>query len=599
MTAISLFHRPSFGSKIQGIKDQASLTALLASMFSFSVRFFLDVESTTNAQDMPSSKQFHQMALDQIDEILKGMEEDAPPLVVLQAMTLCGYNQLIGGVHGKGWRLVGSCVRIAYELRLHLIDYEAPIFTSDDAGYTHKWVAKEEQRRCWWAIWEMDVFASTVRRSPLAIDWTMNETYLPVDDELWFKNQHCQSCFLDPQPGERWKKLNKSGNKSPSAWLIVLSSIMRDAQSLSRGNLQGVRSEDNGTDQVAELQQYFRNVFRKKSPAADEQQPSFLGHALRSTVSTLPESLAYKGEALSFGSDDITPEPSSFKRPRGFWDAARYSIFLTIQLARFQIFHHYAFSEIASGTLFTENPVDPPFGWTVTRSSLQGSMRNCEGLRNCLEAADDIHAILTNVPEEHVKWVNPFLSSTVWLAASLQVLRKVYSLGTDTENESKFALLRLTCQRYQAFWGTPLTLISNIDCLESHLIHKRRIAAGMEARCNTKHHSPKPQLDRSSRECGEGEPGDLDMGVGFSDDPTSDVWRRQDSSVSLGDIDSIQTFLDAVPGFDTADLSAAFSTMPFLDMMPDGQSGLDECSVEYSPGCLNQSLYTNLDAADG
>ncbi|CAG9955831.1 unnamed protein product [Clonostachys rosea f. rosea IK726] len=459
MTAISLFHRPSFGSKIQGIKDQASLTALLASMFSFSVRFFLDVESTTNAQDMPSSKQFHQMALDQIDEILKGMEEDAPPLVVLQAMTLCGYNQLIGGVHGKGWRLVGSCVRIAYELRLHLIDYEAPIFTSDDAGYTHKWVAKEEQRRCWWAIWEMDVFASTVRRSPLAIDWTMNETYLPVDDELWFKNQHCQSCFLDPQPGERWKKLNKSGNKSPSAWLIVLSSIMRDAQSLSRGNLQGVRSEDNGTDQVAELQQYFRNVFRKKSPAADEQQPSFLGHALRSTVSTLPESLAYKGEALSFGSDDITPEPSSFKRPRGFWDAARYSIFLTIQLARFQIFHHYAFSEIASGTLFTENPVDPPFGWTVTRSSLQGSMRNCEGLRNCLEAADDIHAILTNVPEEHVKWVNPFLSSTVWLAASLQVLRKVYSLGTDTENESKFALLRLTCQRYQAFWAPSPSLI--------------------------------------------------------------------------------------------------------------------------------------------
>ena len=40
MTAISLFHKPSFGDKIQGIKTLSPLVAFLASMFSFSTRFY-------------------------------------------------------------------------------------------------------------------------------------------------------------------------------------------------------------------------------------------------------------------------------------------------------------------------------------------------------------------------------------------------------------------------------------------------------------------------------------------------------------------------------------------------------------------------------
>jgi hypothetical protein len=72
------------------------------------------------------------------------------------------------------------------------------------------------------------------------------------------------------------------------------------------------------------------------------------------------------------------------------------------------------------------------------------------------------------------------------LAASLQILRKVYGLGTEAETESKLALLRLTCQRYSLFWGTPLTLLRNVDSLERLLRHKRRLLAELEVRSAAK-----------------------------------------------------------------------------------------------------------------
>jgi hypothetical protein len=422
------------------------------------------------------------MATKAVEDALKDADDEAPSLAVLQAMVLCTFNELIRGVRGKGWRLLGSCVRVAYEQHLNLVDYGAATVPPNNESDIRQWVSKEEQRRCWWSIWEMDVFASTIRRCPLAIDWSMNETYLPIHDDSWFSNIYCQSSFLDMKPRERWKKLKKCDNQSPTAWFIVLSSIMRDAQTLARGTLQGIRSEWRGQDETTDLQQYFYNVFRKKSPVVGNKQLYFLSHALQQTVSAMPDALAYKGERLFSSADGVQePDSGSALAQEMSLDVSRYSIFLMTQLARFQIFHHYAFGEITSGTLFTENPPNPPFGWTSAPDPPSGSISNCEGLRNCLEAADNILFVLKNVPEWHVKWLNPFLASTVWLAASLQILRKVYALGKEDEAESKFSLLRLTCQRYSLFWGTPLTLLQNVDSLERRLRHRRDLMAQMEA----------------------------------------------------------------------------------------------------------------------
>ncbi|KAJ4142007.1 hypothetical protein NW754_014797 [Fusarium falciforme] len=404
MTAFSLFHRPTFGAK----DTDHHIPFYPGSPARFHVLRVDQVLSSVlrgggpDAGSLPSSDHFHKIATKALDDSLRETDDEVPSLSVLQAMVLCTFNELIRGVRGKGWRLLGSCVRVAYEQHLNLIDYGAPILPPRDEDGIRRWVGKEEERRCWWAIWEMDVFASTIKRCPLAIDWSVNEIYLPIPDRDWFNGQYRQSSFLHPQPGERWKRLKKCDNDSPTAWFIVLNSIMRDAQALARGSLQGIRSDWRGQDETTDLQQYFKNVFCKKSPVAGDQQLYFLSQALQQTVSSLPTKLTYQGERLfsHAQSAQAPPNSGSSAAQATLVDVARYSLFL--------------------------------------------------------------------------------MTHTVWLAASLQILRKVYGLGTEAETESKLALLRLTCQRYSLFWGTPLTLLRNVDSLEKLLRHKRRLLAELE-----------------------------------------------------------------------------------------------------------------------
>jgi hypothetical protein len=117
---------------------------------------------------------------------------------------------------------------MAYEMNLHLID-SARLRSRSSQQSTTNWVQDEESRRAWWSIWEMDVFASTVRRRPTALNWSQNETYLPSSDESWYENRPISGCLLHTSITKRWKVLESSRNRSPKAWFIVVNSLMRDA----------------------------------------------------------------------------------------------------------------------------------------------------------------------------------------------------------------------------------------------------------------------------------------------------------------------------------------------------------------------------------
>ncbi|KAF2815542.1 uncharacterized protein BDZ99DRAFT_198166 [Mytilinidion resinicola] len=481
MTSFSLFHQPSFGTKIQEIKNLLHLKALFASMFSFSARFATDRYQGTythEPQENLMHERFHVIALQCIREARDECGDGIPPLCVLQAMALSTFYQLTIGVRGRAWRLLGSCVRVAYELRLHLIDYEGQGPSSKAGIDLARWSANEERRRCWWAIWEMDVFASTIRRCPTAIDWSINDTYLPVTDEYWYNSRYHSSCFLEKKPMDRWKRLQKCNNESASAWFIVLNSIMRDAQVLSRGNMQGILPDSDPNNNVAQLTHYFRNNFRKKRSEEDSTKLTLLIHALRCTTSVLPDSLAYNGESLSFSTSPFVRANDQSDHDTKLLHSAKYGIYLMTQLARFMIYHHYAFGEISSGTIFADKPSSPTFGWTAAE---QQHPTNCEGLRNCLEAADNISAVTHRCADNHVRFVNPFLASTVWLATSLQILKKVVAPENHTElNASKSEVLKLSCHQYVQFWGTPLALLENLDTLEERLITRKNVSSHME-----------------------------------------------------------------------------------------------------------------------
>lgn len=463
MTDFSLFHRPSFGHKIQNIKNPGHLQALFASMFAYSAGFQIDDAADSN-HIRPSSwtldpMRFQNQALTLINTSLDECSDQPPSLCLLQAMILITFCELTKGVHGRAWRLLGSCVRVAYELHLHLIDYEACEEYSKVGRDLSRWVADEERRRCWWAIWKMDNFASVIRRCPTAIDWNMIDTYLPVSDESWFNNQFQRSCFLEKEPTARGEILKRCRNDGADAWLIVISSIMRDAQVLLRGNLRGVLLDVDPHNNFDQLLHYFHNSFCRKKTHEDSTRLKTLIRALRTATSNLPKFLVYDGEYLDFGFDFLAGIHNSEVKQL---HSAKYNIYLTMKLAQFMIYHHYAFGEIVSGVIFSEKD-------TKQRPDQQTS-ENALGLEQCLQAADDIYTLTFQCPEDHVKHVSPFLASTVWLSASLQVLRRLLGKRENLEEAlSKYAILRATCERFTTFWHTPLALLDNLDSLEARL----------------------------------------------------------------------------------------------------------------------------------
>jgi hypothetical protein len=96
----------------------------------------------------PALKDFYLIAKKHINEQLLDLESP-PPLLLLQAIVLTLFHDLIRSAEGKGWRVVGSLVHIAYELRLHLMDRNGGDASCDNPEL---WSAKEERHWTWWAI---------------------------------------------------------------------------------------------------------------------------------------------------------------------------------------------------------------------------------------------------------------------------------------------------------------------------------------------------------------------------------------------------------------------------------------------------------------
>ena len=449
--SFSLFHRPSFDAKIRKIYSQLQRQALLAAMFSFSARFH-EGAATEQYIDIPSPEYFHRIATRLVSDALEECSDNAPPLCILQAMILTTFQQLATGVRGRAWRSLGICIRIAYELELHLIDQR----NDQDQDFTisqnvENWVSEEERRRAWWALWEFDVFASTIRRLPTAIDWLRNETWLPIDDEFWFAKKSFPSCHLAMNPHQRWKLLEKSGNKSGRAWYIVINSLMRSAQSIwgsSRRNLQPVNKSKGDSTPIS------------KSAEEAENEMSTVSDAICCFTMALPLNLTHRGEFLSFRASKYAATKPSRQN-----DSDKYSIHIMKQLSRFMVYHHRVFR--SAGRDAAEASLK---GNSWTRDSAAKSP-NQGAWSQYLDAADDIIAVIRNSSSDHIQYVNPYLASTIWLAAAAQVASR--TLGPTVINpkavESNLDLLRLTFNRFVSFWNLSDTLQERLSTLESRL----------------------------------------------------------------------------------------------------------------------------------
>ncbi|CAI7611339.1 unnamed protein product [Penicillium pancosmium] len=434
MVAINIFHKPSFAEKLSNISSLTQLTAILAAMAAYASRFdalTTNVIASDTAQLTATSHQkpayFIDLAFKYINKALMECDDEMPPLCVLQALIVATHCRLSQGVRGKAWRSLGLC----------------------------QWQGDEEKRRAFWAIWEMDVFASTIRRTPTAIDWNQMEILLPVDNTQWFSSQPTSSCFMERDPNQRWKALQDSGSQSPKAWFLVINSLMKDAQNVcdpqgALGSRNYYQSKPNQQLQTSE------------SVVEVRQRLETLANAVRCFNLALPSQLHYRDQYLAFGAP-VQGELESQRQHHCFI----YNIFVMIQLARLMIYRYDAFR---SKSRHPEVNGYQRFGDSTSRGTF--SPHGLGGaLQQYYEAADGILKIVNRSCEEHIWHINPFLSSTIWLASAVQLVRKHFAQFPSNRNliKSRFEVLYLTYKRCIHFWDTQTALQRNLESIVEQL----------------------------------------------------------------------------------------------------------------------------------
>lgn len=459
MVTINIFHEPSFPAKLLEISSLCQIRALLASLAAYASRFLPQEAKLTASDENALTEASHQrcayfvdLAFSHINKALGECGDDLPPLCIIQALVIATHCQLTRGVHGKAWRSLGLCVRLAYETNLHLLDSRTATNPKDS---TH-WQAAEEKRRIFWAIWEMDVFASTVRRTPTAIDWRQMEILLPVDNANWFQCLPVPSCFMEADPTQRWKALQESGNQSPKAWFLVINSLMKAAQTIS--NPPGIAPMGNPV--------HYQPDPRTSTPESVEEtrhKLETLANTVRCFGQALPGHLQYRDQHLAFG-----PSGSHQLESQRQQHCSIYNIFVMAQLALLIIYGYDAFMPHTHGSNTncrnrSEDSADRNGFSIVDDRSI--------ALRLYFKAADNILGIVNQSCERHIRHINPFLSSIIWLASAAQLVRKHFAQTPANRSliKSRFEVLYLTYKRFVHFWDTQTALQQNLESLEEQL----------------------------------------------------------------------------------------------------------------------------------
>lgn len=179
-----------------------------------------------------------------ITRLLMDSELESPSLTFLQGCILSAFTSLTSRPNGKGWFLVGICVRAAYSLSLHTLDEDFRGANKPDLSPT-EWTRREGFRRAWWAVLECDNFASIVRCKPVSINRERMHVLLPSSDEAWFSETPSTSAFLDDNALASWKQLKLSENRNPHAWYILVNRLLLLGHELSlRENVPHQQRED-------------------------------------------------------------------------------------------------------------------------------------------------------------------------------------------------------------------------------------------------------------------------------------------------------------------------------------------------------------------
>lgn len=150
-------------------------------------------------------------------------------LAYLQGCILLAFYSLSSIPESFGWLLTGDCIRLAYELELDKTDGDVakdPRPRLENRISPEDWICREEKRRAWWSVWELDSFLSTLSNRPYAIDQEQMRVMLPAPDANWESSSPISSSFLSSDVSLIWKSLQDCPNQDERAWFLVAKALM-------------------------------------------------------------------------------------------------------------------------------------------------------------------------------------------------------------------------------------------------------------------------------------------------------------------------------------------------------------------------------------
>lgn len=166
-------------------------------------------------------------------------DSDMPQLKCLQGCILLSYYLLTSTAGSQSWMMTGLCCRMAYEMDLDTTD-STPL----PPGDVETWLRREELRRAWWAIWELDGVASSLSRRPFSINRYSMAVNLPVSDEKWFANMVTDSTPLGNDPLSAWKALRNSANVDERAWYLASKALLKQASEIQSTDFRSSEREE-------------------------------------------------------------------------------------------------------------------------------------------------------------------------------------------------------------------------------------------------------------------------------------------------------------------------------------------------------------------
>ncbi|KAF3055722.1 C6 transcription factor [Daldinia childiae] len=182
---IPMLHVRLFRQRMAEDQKRAHLTTIFHAIVSLCSRFSDDARLGNVEEKLRNAKRSRQTVL------LRSMESFS--VENLQALIICAFDTLGSGRGPSAWSIVGSMTRTVEQLQLSVEENDQPIATSAKAMIkrmaflppARNWSEREERRRVFWNIFQLDRFCSIATGWNLSLTSADVRMRLPCEGALW------------------------------------------------------------------------------------------------------------------------------------------------------------------------------------------------------------------------------------------------------------------------------------------------------------------------------------------------------------------------------------------------------------------------------